>query len=271
MPPTSARFLLVMPFALGFEQQVSSPGWKLLGRVAILAHGRGIGLASLPCWLEAVVLLLEGHSPQLDPYVLHRFRDQLRNIESIRHKLGAWKGLLDCQIHIRGHSQRHFGDGVPRFVREFVKHLSNSAGLGALDHRHEGTLFPVGRLVREGSPEFAIRHSNLVKTQMGAEILWKEHPVFSVLVLPGRAAAQRVFVLLLELLGLQLVGSRNGGERDRLSLCLVLLKKLQTPALVKCRGNRVGWHASDTQPGRLASNSVVGRSDVCVFLAGGNP
>ena len=97
---------------------------------------------------------------------------------------------------------------------------------------------------------------------MGGEILWKEHPVLTVLMLPGRVAAQGVFVLLLELLGLQLVGSRNGGERDRLSLCLVLLQKLQTPALVGCRESRVGWHDSDTQPGRPASNSVVGRSDV---------
>ena len=60
---------------------------------------------------------------------------------------------------------------------------------------------------------------------MGAEILRKKHPVFSVLVLlPGREAAQLLFVLLLELLGLQLVRLRNGSERNRLSLCLVLLK-----------------------------------------------
>jgi hypothetical protein len=141
MPPTSARFLLVMPFALGFEQQVSSPGWKLLGRVAILAHGRGIGLASLPCWLEAVVLLLEGHSPQLDPYVLHRFRDQLRNRESIRLELSAGERLLDCQLHIPDHSQRHFGVGVPCFVREFVEPLSNIASLGATGSSPRGHPF----------------------------------------------------------------------------------------------------------------------------------
>jgi len=61
-----------MPFAVGFEQQVPAPCQELFCGVAILVHDRGIGIAFLPRVFEVVVLLLEGLSPQLDPYVLHR-------------------------------------------------------------------------------------------------------------------------------------------------------------------------------------------------------
>jgi hypothetical protein len=74
---------------------------------------------------------------------------------------------------------------------------------------------------------------------MRAEVLWKEHPFFDMLVLlPTRETTEVVFVLLFEFLGLQLVRSRNGGERDRLSLGLVLLKNLQMPSRAGCRGNK---------------------------------
>ena len=40
--------LLGLPFALGFEQQVSAPGQKLFGGITILVHDWGIGLACFP-------------------------------------------------------------------------------------------------------------------------------------------------------------------------------------------------------------------------------
>jgi len=192
-------------------------------------------------------------------------------MESIRHDRDAGKGLLHRQLHIRGHIQSHLGDGVPRSVRESREHLGNLAGFRALDHRDEGSLLPVFGLVRERGPELAIRHGHLVEAQLGADILWKEHPFLGVLVLiPVLEAAQVVFVLLFELLGLQLVRPRNGGECDRLSLRFLLLKKQRTPSPAGCRGNRAGGRVSDTRPVLSASNSVVGRSGACVSPAGEN-
>ena len=267
-----ALLLLVTPFTLGLEQHISAPGQKLFGGIAGLLQDWGKGLAGLPCVLDGVVLLLEGRAPQLDPDVLHGLGDQLLNMEAIRHELRAGEGLLDGHLHIRRHIQGHLGDGVPRVDRAFREHRGKITGCRALNHRHESALLPVGRLVRQGGPELAVCQGPLVDTQLGAEILGKEHPVLGMLVrLPGREATEVVFVLLLEFLGLQLGAPGNGGERDRLSLGLVLLKKLQTPAPIGCRGNRVGWHASNTQPGLPASHRVVGRSAVCVSLAGENP
>ena len=102
--------LLVTPFTLGFEQQVSAPGQKLFGGIAVLIHDWGKGLAGLPGVLDGVVLLLEGRAPQLDPDVLHGLGDQLLNMEAIRHELSAGEGLLDGQLHIRGHIQGHLGE-----------------------------------------------------------------------------------------------------------------------------------------------------------------
>lgn len=269
---TRSLFLLVMPFALRFKQQMPAPGQKLFGGIAVLVHNRGIGLAFLARLFHMVVLLLEGRSPQLDPDVLHRLGDELLDMKSIRHELGAGKAWLDRQLHIRGHIQGHLGNDRPRTGREFVEHLSYITRFRALNHRDEGPLLSVGGLVRKRGPELAVRDGHLVNAQMGAEIRWKEHPVFSVLVLlPVREATEMVFVLLLEFLGLQLVGSCNGRERDRLSLGLMLLKNPRTPAPGGCRGNRAGSHVSDTRPGLPASNSVVGRSAVCVSPAGENP
>ena len=162
-------------------------------------------------------------------------------METIRHKRGGGKGLLDSQLHIRGHLQGHLGHGLPRTGRELGEHLDHLAHFRALDHRDESPLLSVGGLVRECRPEFAIRHDHLVNAQMGAEILWKEHPFFDMLILlPVREATEVLFILLFEFLGLQLVRSRNGGKRDRLSLGLMLLKNLRTPAPGGCRGNRAG-------------------------------
>lgn len=243
-------FLLVMSFAVRFEQQVPAPGQELFVRVAILVHDRGRGLAFLPRVFEVVVLLLEGRSPQLDPYVLHRLGDQLLDMEASRHDLGEGKGLLHCHLHIRGHIHGHLGDGVSRSVRESREHLGNLAGFCALDHRHEGALLSVFGLIRECGPEFTIRQGYLVGAQMGADILRTEHPFLGVFFLiPVLETAQVFFELLLEFLGRQLVDSRNGAERDRLSLCLMLLKNPQMPSLVGCRGNRAGGRVSDTRPG----------------------
>lgn len=198
---------------MGFEQQVLAAGQELFRGVAVFVHARGIGLAFLPRVFYLFVLRLEGRSPQLDSYVLHRLGDQLLDMEAICHELGAGKGLLDRQLHIRAHIHGHLDDGVPRAVREFLEHVGNLTGFRALNHRHQGALLSVFGLVRQRGPEFAIGHGHLVDTQMGAEILGKEYPVLSVLVLlPGLESAQVFFVLLLEFLGLQLVGSRNGGE-----------------------------------------------------------
>ena len=214
-PKAEARslFLLVTPFAVGVEQQVPAPGQELFSGIAVLVHNRGIGLAFLSRVFEVFVLLLEGLSPQLDPYVLHRLGDQLLDMEAIHHDRGAGKGLCHRPLPSRGHIHGHLGDGVPCAVRESCEHVGHLAGFRALDHCHKGSLFPMFRLVRERGPELAIRHGHLVDTQLEAEILWKEHPFFSMFVLgPVLAAAQGVFVLLFELLGLQLVGPRNGGE-----------------------------------------------------------
>ncbi len=260
--------LLVLPFALGFEQQVPAPGQKLFGGIPILVHDWGIGLAGLPYLFEVFVLLLESRAPQLDPNVLHRLGNKLLNMEAIRHQLGTGKGLRDRQFHIRRHIHGHLGYGVPRANRESGQDLGDVAGFRALDHRHEGTLPAVGRLVRQRGPELAVRHGHFVDAQMRAKVLWKEHPVFRVLVLlPGCESTQVVFILLFKLLRLQLVGSRNGGERDRLSLRLLLLKNPQTPSPTGSQGNRVGSHVSDTRPGLPTSNSAVGRSAACVSLA----
>ena len=172
-PKEDARslFLLVMPFAVGSDQQVPAPGQELSGGVAVLVHDGGRGLPFLPCVLDGFILSLEGRSPQLDPSVLHRLGDKLLDMESIRHDRGAGKGLFYRQLHIRGHIRGHLGDGVPRSVRESGEHVGHLAGFRALEHCHKGALLPVFGLVRERDPKLTIRHSHLINAQRGAEIL----------------------------------------------------------------------------------------------------
>ena len=141
----------------------------------------------------------------------------------------------------------------------------------SLNHCHEGARLAVFGLVRERGPQFAIRHGHLVEAQLGAKILRKEHPVLGMLGrLPVLQPAQGVFVLRFELLGLQLVGPRTGGERDGLTLRLRLLKNRQPLAPVGGRGNRAECRVSDTRPVPPASHSVGGRSAACGSPAGGN-
>ncbi len=135
-----------------------------------------------------------------------------------RGKTVVHRHLPSCgQIH------GHLGDGVPGSVREFCEHVDELTGFCALNYRHQGALLAVFGLVRRRGPQFAIRHGHLVEAQLRAKILRKEHPFLGMLVLlPVLEPAQGVFVLLFELLGLQLVDPRNGGERDGISLRLLL-------------------------------------------------
>jgi len=144
-------------------------------------------------------------------------------MEAIQHDRGPGKGLFHRQLPSRGHIHGHLGDGVPGSVRAFCEHVGDLTGVRALNHRHQGALLSVFGLVRQRGPQLAIGHGHLVEAQLGAKILRKEHPFLGMLVrLPVLEPAQGVLVRLFELLGLQLVGPRPGGQRDGLSLRLLL-------------------------------------------------
>jgi len=203
-------------------------------------HSRSGGLvaaSTFPSRFDLGVVFCDGLLAQGHTDFLQRLRNKLLHMKAVLNLLrireAGRRNLRHTRVEIAG-------DGLDRLSygsRDPAQGLADHLGFGALDDGDQGAVLAVTRFVRDDGVELSLADCHFIEAQVHPHVLRKHEPFGGMRTrLPGRKVAEMLAVLPHKPLGIQAMGLGNRGQRQRLVISPVLVKKPHTPSPVESQG-----------------------------------
>jgi len=96
-----ARFLLVGPLPLRFQEEIPASGQELFGGISVFKRLRAIGFLVLLSVFDLVVLVFDGFASHPNANFLYCLRDEVLDVEAVEDERSVWERLCHHRVHRR--------------------------------------------------------------------------------------------------------------------------------------------------------------------------